>query len=453
MGVREKIVNKTGKKVAAALSSVGKSANRVRVEGNAATDYTGVIGRGVYQSLNDPRNARDAIRNMRSQLTLARMKRYIRVNRLQEKRDEELKKIQEIEETTSNTLDRFIFHYRDAIKDYDSMDKALKADHGKHMTESLYSLYQELWSLNNVIQKNESYDKVDVIPYLNPIWNEPDEEVGYAPLIYLAYVLSRGQDACHDALLTSGSDVINIEKAKLEIKNPSCHAAVAKMSKRPSLPFTKQPLYIKGLKPVYQDETGHKLNKRKKGTAIWAVDISGNYAPTAYHDGVAPGAEDREALMLNQDYKMEIDNTIDDSKLAEQKALRQRGQQELYRRKQAEKEARRKQAEEEARVTQAKENEAAAILSSFSGQPESPMQIGAGGRKRSKKSKITKGKCKYTYKCKPHKKKQLCTYTYKCPSKKSKGSKRGKCKYTYKCKLHKKKQLCKYTYKCSKKSV
>ena len=76
-----------------------------------------------------------------------------------------------------------------------------------------------------------------------------------------------------------------------------------------------------------------------------------------------------------------------------------------------------------------------------------------GGKKRSKKSKITKGKCKYTYKCKPHKKKQLCTYTYKCPSKKSKGSKRGKCKYTYKCKLHKKKQLCKYTYKCSKKSV
>lgn len=72
------------------------------------------------------------------------------------------------------------------------------------------------------------------------------------------------------------------------------------------------------------------------------------------------------------------------------------------------------------------------------------------GGKRSKTSKITKGKCKYTYKCKPHKKKQLCTYTYKCPSKKTKGSKQGKCKYTYKCKPHKKKQLCKYTYKCSK---
>ena len=75
-----------------------------------------------------------------------------------------------------------------------------------------------------------------------------------------------------------------------------------------------------------------------------------------------------------------------------------------------------------------------------------------GGRKRSKKSKITKGKCKYSYKCKPHKKKQLCTYTYKCPSKKSKsGSKHGKCKYTYKCKVHKKRKLCKYTYKCGKK--
>ena len=75
-----------------------------------------------------------------------------------------------------------------------------------------------------------------------------------------------------------------------------------------------------------------------------------------------------------------------------------------------------------------------------------------GGRKRSKKSKITKGKCKYSYKCKPQKKKQLCTYTYKCPSKKSKtGSKQGKCKYTYKCKAHKKRKLCKYTYKCGKK--
>ena len=49
-----------------------------------------------------------------------------------------------------------------------------------------------------------------------------------------------------------------------------------------------------------------------------------------------------------------------------------------------------------------------------------PMQTGGGGRKRSKTSKITKGKCKYSYKCKPHKKKQLCTYTYKCPSKKTK---------------------------------
>ena len=75
-----------------------------------------------------------------------------------------------------------------------------------------------------------------------------------------------------------------------------------------------------------------------------------------------------------------------------------------------------------------------------------------GGRKRSKKGKITKGKCKYSYKCKPQKKKQLCTYTYKCPSKKSKtGSKQGKCKYTYKCKAHKKRKLCKYTYKCGKK--
>ena len=70
------------------------------------------------------------------------MKRHIRLNRLQEKRDEELKKILEIAEATSNTLDTFIFNYPDVIKDYDSMDKALKADYGRHMTESFIHYIQ-----------------------------------------------------------------------------------------------------------------------------------------------------------------------------------------------------------------------------------------------------------------------------------------------------------------------
>lgn len=94
--------------------------------------------------------------------------------------------------------------------------------------------------------------------------------------------------------------------------------------------------------------------------------------------------------------------------------------------------------------------------SDFAPEPQDPAprtktRSRGGGKKPPKKGKVTKGKCKYSYKCNPHKKKQLCTYIYKCPSKKSKsGSKHGKCKYTYKCKGQKKKMLCKYTYKCSK---
>ena len=266
MGVGKKKVTNIGNKVAQVADGVDKSVNRVKADVLAAIGSTRAVGSGVYNSVKKPQNARAAFRNMRDQLTLVKMKRHIRLNRLQEKRDEELKKILEIAEATSNTLDTFIFNYPDVIKDYDSMDKALKADYGRHMTESLYSLYQELWSLNNVIQKNKSYYNVDVIPYLNPIWNEPDKKVGYAPLIYLAYVLFRGQDACHDALLTSGSDVITIEKAKLEIENPSCHAAVAEMSTRPSLSLAEQRGYIEGdLKPGVPRRYGSRIEQAKKG--------------------------------------------------------------------------------------------------------------------------------------------------------------------------------------------
>ena len=253
-------------------------------------------------------------------------------------------------------------------KDYNEISRHLKTPQiserdegqykitGSHMTEQLYKLYVALFKIRHP-DKEPPFESPN-----GPGAKDNPPEIDYAPLVYLAHLLysyPNTEAVCNPLLVCYYKDeLITPEQAKVEMEEPTCTVAAAKIGK----------------------VTPAKVGKNGKRTVLDA-NIEENEAVQA-----------AEAMLR-----------IRDSQQPPRKRSRGTGQR--------------------------------------------------GGRKRSKTSKITKGKCKYTYKCKPHKKKQLCTYTYKCPSKKSKGSKRGKCKYTYKCKLHKKKQLCKYTYKCSKKSV